>query len=486
MPLPEVKQTISDGGLGLAEPDDSSTHVAIGVSSTGTVNALTFFTDADEVKKVHGVGPLVDKAIYHLQVAGGPVGVMRINSSVAGTNSSVTVVRGGAGDSTATGSIAGAPFDAFDVKIEFLKQGTNLAAGTATFKYTIDGGDNYSAETALPTSGIFPIPGTNVTITFINGAGPTSFKVGDVHSFTCTAPGYSSTDANNALDALRNAPNNTARFGFVHLVGHASTPAGAATIAAAVDVKMSAEELVHRYIFAVVECPEDTDGNIISAFAAFSSTRVAVAAGFCELVANGKVLKRNAAWPIVARISSQDIRRDVARVREDREGGPLKGVTKLYRDEFTTHALDAARFCTLRTYAGKNGFFVTNGRTMASSSSDYQYLQFRRLMDRACTVNYGAMFPYLNDDVVRVDENGLILEEDARAIETKVNGLLKADLTSKQRVSATSVRVTRDNNIISTQTLKTKVRIRPKGYAKFIETDIGFENPALAPTAPAA
>jgi len=480
MPLPKVTQKVSDGGLGLATPDDSSTHVAIGVCSTGTVTALTFYSDPDKVKEDCGIGPLVDKAVYHLQVAGGSVGVMRVNSSIAGSAGATSVVRGGAGDSTGTCAASGAANDAYDFKVEVTKQGTNLVAATATFKYSVDGGDNYSPDIAVPTGATYVVPNTGVTLTFANGVGPTSFKVGDVHSFTCVAPGYSSTDASNALDALRTTYA-TARFGFVHLVGAASTVAGAATMAAAVDVKMSAEENVFRYLFIVVECPEDTDVNIIAAFTAFSSTRVCVAAGSCEIVANGKVMKRNAAWPVVARIAAQDIRRDVARVRQDKEGGPLKGVTKIYRDEFVTEALDAARFITLRTFAGQAGFYPTNGRTMANAGSDFVFLQYRRLMDRACTVNYNELFNYLNDDEITVDDVGHIVETDAVAIETKVNGALTADLTSKKRVSKTSMTVTRDNNILSTQTLRTKVRIRPKGYSKFIESDIGFENPALSP-----
>jgi hypothetical protein len=73
MPLPKVTQTISDGGLGLAVPDDSQTHVAIGVASAGTANTLVFHRDADKAKAEFGHGPLVDKAVYHMQVAGGSV-----------------------------------------------------------------------------------------------------------------------------------------------------------------------------------------------------------------------------------------------------------------------------------------------------------------------------------------------------------------------------------------------------------------------------
>jgi hypothetical protein len=482
MPLPRVTQTISDGGLGLAVPDDSQVHVAIGVASAGTVNSLVFHRDADKVKSEFQQGPLVDKAIYHLQVAGGSIGLMRINASIPGAAGAVTATRASPGTSTGTVAVAGAAHDAYDVRVEITKAGT---LGAGEFKYSLDGGDNDSPAIAIPGAGTYAIPNTNLTLTFTAGAGPVFFAVGDVFAFTCTAPGFSSTDVNNALDALRTTFA-TARFGFIHLVGAASTPAGAVTIAATIDVKMTAEENVFRYLFAIVECPEDTDANIITAFAAFSSTRVGVAAGCCELVSNARVMKRNAAWPVVARIAAQDIRRDAARTRQDREGGPLAGVTKLYRDEFVTEALDAARFITLRTYAGKNGFYVTNGRTMAAAGSDYTYLQFRRLMDRACTINYGELFNYLNDDEIRLKPDGTILELDARAIETKVNAQLKADLTSKNRVSATYTVVTRDNNILSTLTLRTKVRIVPKGYSKFIETDIGFANPAIAPVAPAA
>ena len=43
---------------------------------------------------------------------------------------------------------------------------------------------------------------------------------------------------------------------------------------------------------------------------------------------------------------------------------------------------------------------------MANGGSDYQFLQYRRLMDRACTINYAELFNYLNDDAVRATRRG--------------------------------------------------------------------------------
>lgn len=473
MALPGVKQTIADGGLGIAQPSDANTQVKMGVCSSGTVNVLYSFTDPTLLRATMGQGPTVESAANTLAIAGGTVRVMRLTGSVAGVLGGVTKV--GTGTSVAT--VAGLPFDSYDAVAVITRAGASLAAGTAAFKYTLDGGDNYSAEIAIPTSGIYAIPDSNITITW--GAG--TFVVDDTYSFTATAPGYSASDVTAAFVALRADPT---PWGFVHLVGAAANGAGSATIAAVVDTQMTAAEAQFRYGFAIMEAADDTDANLKTAFANFVSTRVMVAAGYEELVSavSGRVYKRSAAWPISTRIAQQDVRRDAARFRGDKEGGALPGVVKLYRDEYATEALDVARFATLRTYPGVPGFFITNGRMMASLSSDFQYVQFRRLMDLACAVNYLAMLEYLNDDALRVDAiTGFINEVDARAIEAVVTGKLEAELTNRNRVSSAQVILKRDSNILSTLTLTETVRIVPKGYSKFIDANIGFFNPALQP-----
>ena len=46
--------------------------------------------------------------------------------------------------------------------------------------------------------------------------------------------------------------------------------------------------------------------------------------------------------------------------------------------------------------------------------------------------------------------------------------------------SAVAVSVYASDNILSTNLLRFKVRVRPKAYAKDVMVDIGFVNPALA------
>lgn len=475
--LPRVTQTIKDGGLGLSEGNASQVCIKVGVCSAGTVNQLDWYTDPDTLKADKGSGPVVDSAIYHLQVAGGPVGVMRINASIAGVAGAVTPTRAAPGDSTGTITVAGAPYDAYPVLVEVTTTG---ALGTGAFKYSLDGGDNYSEDIAIPAGGTYAIPGTNLTLTFVPGAGPVIFRAGDVHAFTCTAPGYSSTDVSDALDALRTTYA-TSLFGFGHLVGQAASSAGATTIATAVETKMGAEEVVFRYFFFIVEWPDEADATIQASVANFTAVRVLPCAGFAELMANNRIMKRSAGTVAAARLSQQRISRDLGRTKPDSEGGPVKGVTKLYRDEFTTPGLDDYGFTTLRTFPGKPGFYITHGRMRPPAGSDYKFIQYRRVMDRACTLNYETLFPHLNDDDFLANPDGTIHEISARNLESEVNAVFRAQLIAERHVNDAYMVVNRTINVVSTQKLKTKVRIQPKPYAKFIETEIGFENVSTRP-----
>lgn len=481
MTISKITQNIVDGALGLAQDLGTDRHIAVGVASSGPQNIVKWHTDPVAVKAEFGTGPLVDKAVYHLEATGGVVGVLRLTSSVAGTLGAVTVTRGGAADSTATATASGVPLDAYQIRVKITREGATLAANTAAFVYALDGGDVYSAEIAMPVSGIYAIPNTGVTLTFVNGVG-TAFKVDDVHALDCVAPGFSATDLNTALDAIK--ADASAKFRLIHVVGAAATAAASATIAAAAAVKMAAEEANYRYTYLWLEAADDTDANLKTSFVNFVSGRVNVVAGYCELLANGKQMKRSFAWPAAARRMAQTPNRDLARTAPDKQGGALPGVVRLYRDEYLTPGLDDARFTTGRTYPGQAGFFVANGRTMAAVGSDFQLLQHRELMDVACAENYAALFPYLNDDTFAVDrDTGYIDELDARRVESKVNAKLATRLVSPKWVSEVASTITRDNNMLSTNTLKTRVRIVPRPYAKSIESEIGFYNPALNPSA---
>lgn len=464
MALPEVTLTVRDPNLGIVPESIDGVTSAIGLCSSGVANTLYSFGDKQVLKDTLGTGPLVEYAAHLLDVAGGPIYCVPATQATAGAAGSVT--KSGSGPDI---TVAGNALDAYEVVIQIVQGG---ALGAGSFRYSLDGGDNYSLETAIPSGGSYALAGTGLTLTFAAG----TYVAADTYTFTCTAPMFDATGLASALDALLADPR---EWRFVAVVGKAASGTAAATLAATLKTKLDAAATNYRYVRGFMHA-EDVDANLISAFASFESPRVVVCAGQVELSSSltGRLHKRPALFCVAARAAKAPIHEDLGRVAS----GSLPGATKLYRDERVTPGLDSQRFATLRTFVGLPGDYITAGRTMAAKGSDYQLVQNGFVIDAACRTARTALLRYLNDSV-RVDASGAILERDALAIEQEVAAQLESVLVAPGHASEVAVKVARAENILSTGVLRVTISVIPLGYARAIEAEIGLKNPALTPSA---
>jgi hypothetical protein len=462
--LPGVSLNIQDGNLGVLPALGEGVHVKIGVASAGPVNEVVSLSDTKRAKEVFASGPLLEAIGVAFAQGAGAIYAVRANASVAGSASAVTVTR--AASSTGTLTVGGSPLDAYEVQVKLTRSG---GLGTAAFTYTLDGGDTVSPEIAVPSGGTYSVPGTGLTLTFAG-----TFDAGDAFSFTTTAPSYTLSDLNNAINAL--FAQAQLRYQFIHVVG-AATP----VVAAGVDARMGEAATQHRYIWALLEAADDSDSNLRTAWVSFASVRVGVGAGYAEIASpiTGRVHRRPIAWLWAGRRAARPAQEDVGRVAS----GPLVGVARLLRDEYVTPGLDEARFTTARTYPAYAGYFLTQGRLMAPPGSDFELDQYRSVMDLACTVAYQAGLRFVNDSILVDPATGGIAERDAIRVEGYIAGMLRAALKGKVSEEngqpAVRVWVDRTENILSSRRLPVSVSIIPLGYAKYVTVDIGFENPAL-------
>jgi hypothetical protein len=363
---------------------------------------------------------------------------------------------------------ASSPIDAYSVLVDIETSG---GLGAGAFTYSIDGGNNISSVIAIPGSGIYPIPGTGVILTFAG-----TFVAEDTYAFSTVAASYTSSDANAALDAVHA---DAREWDHVHLVGAASSAANAYTMAVAVDAKMTGMLAGFRFAYAVVECPStESDSALIAAFTTFSSLRVMVCAGDANVVSplTGLISRRNCAWVVTARLALVLQSESPAWVGR----GSLPGVQSLYRNEEATQALDEQRFTTLRTHRGRAGYYITSGRMMAPGGSDYTYVMNRRVMDTACRVARSAELPYVEQDVLVDEDTGYIDEKEAQRFEADVNAQLRASVVSPGLASSSRVVMSRTANLLAGEKAPVSVRVIPKAYLREIETSIGFLNPAAA------
>lgn len=349
-----------------------------------------------------------------------------------------------AGTTPPTVTLTGTPTGYHDVRIEVTTGG---ARGTAVVKWSSDGGATYT--TNVTTAATVTLTGTGLTANFATG---TNYSTDNV---------YTAYGAKAYRDRLDNA-----------------------------HTKMAAAEVAFRYAFALVDgMPTASDAVHTQATASFASTRVGSVPStvrFLSPVSSRKYL-RPAAWSVAARIAATEAHVHPGQV----DLGALADVTTSTRDERLTEVLDAQRYGTLRTFIGLQGTYVTRARLFAGAGSDYAQVMNRRVVDKACRIARAGLLRWLNKDL-RVNPStstvlagqpgapGTIDERDARRIEGAVASLLNDALVASGNASSAQVQLSRVDNLLSTSTLKAKVRVVPKAYAELIEAEIALFNPFAA------
>lgn len=471
MAIPDATLTVKDNALGIVPPNTNSTQAFLGVCSSGTVNTVYQFNDIQTMKDTLGTGPLVEAAAHTLSIAGGPVVCIPTTGSVSATVGSVTAGASNTGLSVLTTTSTSA-LDSYLVSVKIITGGTNPAAGVATFRVSIDNARSYGPEIALPTSGVYAVPATGITLNF----SAATLVANDTYTFSTVAPGYSVSNFNTTWDAL--VADSTEWF-MCNIVGIPADGAADAALFAALDSKLTTAATNYRYTSACMQAHDASDSSIAAGLAAVSSTRVVVGAGFEYLTSqvNGSQVKRPMSFVLSARASRVAPSEDLGRVAS----GNCPGITALIRDEFKTPGLDAKFFSTLRSHIGLQGFYLTNARMFSGPTSDYQYLQHRRVMDIASKGTRLVGLHYLNDSVRVNASTGFILEQDAQKIEAYGLAILRAMVTQPGYASDVGITVDRTVNMISTNSMVLHFRVVPLGYAKTITSDIGFFNPALQP-----
>lgn len=220
MPLNEVTMTVQDGNLGLTGPSADRVHVKIGCAASGSLNTVEQYAEPSTVRTRLARGPLARALGFALasttlgRRVGTTLGVRCATASVGYVGPVRAAPVGAAtGTITVAATSAGSIPDRHEAQVEVTATGT---LGTGRFRFSLDGGNTWSAESVIPAGGTYAIVEAGVTVTFVPGAGPTFFQDGDLHHFRTVAPAFDATGLAAAFAALRAY---LGEFFLVHVVG---------------------------------------------------------------------------------------------------------------------------------------------------------------------------------------------------------------------------------------------------------------------------
>lgn len=186
---------------------------------------------------------------------------------------------------------------------------------------------------------------------------------------------------------------------------------------------------------------------------------------------------------LAGRIAKIPVQRNIGRVKD----GSL-AIAAAYIKDKTAEKADTAGihdkgYVTIRTFTGRTGYFFSDDPTCSLVSDDYSQITARRTVDKAYRVAYDTLLNELLDELP-VTAEGTLTPAFAKSLENKVeaaivntmtiNGNLGNDTTDTADKGVQCF-VDYTQNVISTSKVMITLKVKPYGYARYIEVKLGFQ-----------
>jgi hypothetical protein len=186
----------------------------------------------------------------------------------------------------------------------------------------------------------------------------------------------------------------------------------------------------------------------------------------------GLVLGKAAALPVqrnVGRVKDGDLGIDAAYVSSGAAIGTFSAGNQ--------DSLHDKGYVFFRQYQGKAGFYINDDPMAVALSDDYAGLARGRVIDKALTIAYTTYVDELLDDLDIDTNTGRIAPAIMKSYQAKILNAINTLMLNTNEISGAMVKIDPLQNILATDKIEISLFILPKGYSKYIEVEIGFENP---------
>lgn len=469
--LPNAFVDIETQNLGLIPTSPAGVFAFAGIAQDGTAafDAIVSIGNLNEVKARIGFGEIADFLIDFFNNGGRKAFVIPLDIVTLSTISAVTPAR----VSTSTGLVAAAAVggkkvtNEFDFLVEITKTGET---GVGKFKVSTDNGKTFGPVQVIPAT--FTPVGTNVIMTFTDGAGPLEWEVGDKFTFTTDKPAVSTVkveeaadthlDSNNVFDAL--VIGSEADASLINSIG--------------TKIKNAEGSPNFRFTYGIMFTTLSTSATqavtqATTLLGAVARDRIQIVTG--EAVTNrpnhGDQRDRNVLAIIAGRRSALDLRDDLGLF----SAGQLSNVISLRTGwtETTIEDLDALRTVTIRQFKGTAGFRPTNGH-LSDPFSDFTKDAWRLVIDKA---SRRARLTGLSFLKVVVDPTDV--QASTKPLRVAIQGNLDLIAGTDGDAVSFDVQIPDGQDILVTEQLDVNINAIVFGHASFIGITIGITNPLV-------
>jgi len=182
---------------------------------------------------------------------------------------------------------------------------------------------------------------------------------------------------------------------------------------------------------------------------------------------------------VAGRIAMASVDRNIGRVMD----GALNvltmfaGETAIERAD--TDSIYNKSYITFRTFTGISGYYISDGLMATKETDDYNQLTAVRTIDKASRIAYAVMVQQILDKV-QVRSNGTMLKPVIVSWQQILENAIAANMTANGELSDDSgdngvqAYIDPAQDVLATGTINVELRVRPFGYARYINVFLGF------------
>lgn len=202
----------------------------------------------------------------------------------------------------------------------------------------------------------------------------------------------------------------------------------------------------------------------------------------CVMIGDSASGSLDAAVGLLAgRIAAIPVQRSVARVKTGAIKVPSLYIGSVIPEMGDSDIINDKGYITFRNFVGKAGYYFTDDKMATASTDDYALIPRRRTIDKAYRIGYVTMVNELSDEVA-VTDAGKISAPIAKSIQNAVETAIENGMVGNLGVDPGNAKDTGvecyidvNQNIVSSSTLIAALKVKPFGYAKYIDVYLGFK-----------
>ena len=218
------------------------------------------------------------------------------------------------------------------------------------------------------------------------------------------------------------------------------------------------------------------ENDAVKSVADGTTNRVAVLVGDTTSGSEGACV-----GTMAGRLASIGVQRNLGRVK-DGELAPLVmyvGAEKVEEAASSVADLYDKGYITPRKHVGRTGYYFTDDRLACKVTDDYAHLTARRTIDKAYRLAYDTMLDLLLDEL-EVNDDGTLQAGVVKSWQQSVENAIDRNMTAVGELSATAdgegcvCYIDEKQNVVSTSKVAVTLKVRPFGYARYMDVNLGF------------